>query len=147
MTDQLTTGDLELAIKNADHSDSESLRKVLLQLVASRIIVLMDKPWDGVARPQDGIRMMFVSDGPNSEQPMLAVFTGLGFTDKFIADDNPFSHAVEVDARFAIVGLSAGAGIIINPNAIPSFRVDPALAKILQDSAREQLSHLKQASN
>ncbi|MDE2091840.1 MAG: SseB family protein [Gammaproteobacteria bacterium] len=147
MTDKPAPGDLELTIKNADHSDSESLRNVLLQFVTSRVTVLMDKPWDGIAQPQEGTRMMFVSDGPNSQQPMLAVFTGPGFTEKFISDDNPFHHVVEVDARFAIVGLSAGAGIIINPNAIPSFRIDPSLGKILRDSALEQLSKLRQGSN
>lgn len=147
MSDQLTPGELELTIKNADHSDSESLRKVLLQFVTSRVIVLMDKSWDGNGQPQDGTRMMFVSDGTNTEQPMLAAFTGNEYTDKFIAADNPFRHVVEVDARFAILGLSAGAGIIINPNAEISFRIDPAIGKIMRDSALEQLRNLKQSSN
>jgi SseB protein N-terminal domain len=147
MTEQSNPGDLEVSIKNADRKDSESLRKVLLQFVSSRVMVMMDKVWDGVSYPEDGTRMMFVSDGPDSKQPMLAVFTNAGFTQKFVSDNNPFCHVVEVDARFAIVGLSAGAGIIINPNADLSFRIDPSIANILRDSALEQLSKLKQASN
>ncbi|MDE2345479.1 MAG: SseB family protein [Gammaproteobacteria bacterium] len=147
MTDRVTPVELELAIKNAEHSDSESLRKVLLQFVMSRVIVLMDKSWDGKGRPQDGTRMMFVSDGPNMEQLMLAVFTGTTYTDAFIAADNPFRHVVEVDARFAILGLSEGTGIIINPNAETSFRIDPAIGKIMRDGALEQLRNLHQSSN
>ncbi|MGH8320932.1 MAG: SseB family protein [Gammaproteobacteria bacterium] len=147
MTDQATPSPLELAIQTADQSDVESLRKVLLTLATAQVTVLMDKPWNGVSPPQDGTRMMLVSDGSNQQQPMLALFTHAAVAEKFLSADNPFLYPVAVDARFAIVGLATNAGIIINPNSTPTFRIDPSLAKTLQDNALEQLRHLKQTAN
>jgi hypothetical protein len=143
MTDSSTP--LEQAISAARGGDVESLRNVLQILVTARIKVLLNKPWDGISQPEPDTRMLFVSDGKNEQQPMLALFTNDAFATEFQAGENPFSHLVEVDARLAIHRVESGAGIIINPNSDLSFRITPELAKTLRTEIDKQLQMILKA--
>lgn len=136
MTD--SSNDLEVALGAVNKDDVESLRNVLQVLVATRIKVLLNKPWDGISQPEPDTRMLFVSDGKNEQQPMLALFSSDSFTTEFRTGDNPFTHIAEIDARLAIHRVEPGSGIIINPNASLSFRITPELAKTLRDEVDKQ---------
>lgn len=136
MTD--TSNTLEQTISAARQGDVESLRSVLQVLVTTRIKVLLNKPWNGISQPQPDTRMLFVSDGKNERQPMLALFTNDAFASEFQSDDSPFNHIVEVDARLAIHRVESGTGIMINPNSDLSFRIMPELAKTLRDETDQQ---------
>jgi SseB protein N-terminal domain len=133
---------LEQAISAARREDIESLRRVLQILVSTRIKVLLNKEWDGISQPQPDTRMLFVSDGSNEQQPMLALFTSDDFAAKLQTADNPFVHIVEVDPRLAIHRIEPGAGAIINPNSSLSFRVTPELTKTLRDEIDRQLQEI-----
>ncbi|MGH8371741.1 MAG: SseB family protein [Gammaproteobacteria bacterium] len=143
MTDSSTS--LEQAISAARGGDVENLRNVLQMLVTARIKVLLNKPWDGISQPEPDTRMLFVSDGKNEQQPMLALFTSDAFASEFQAGDNPFIHIVEVDARLAIHRVEPGTGIMINPNSDLSFRITPELAKTLRDEIDKQLKTIIKA--
>lgn len=140
-----THTELEQAIDAARKGDVESLRRVLQILTSARVKVLLNKEWDGVSQPQPDTRMLFVSDGKNEQQPMLAVFTSERFADAFRAGDHPFVHVTEIDARLAIHRTDNGAGIMINPNADLSFRITPQLTTTLRDEIERQLQNLIKA--
>lgn len=142
MTMTETSTDLEQAIFAAQQGDVEKLRKVLQVLVTARIKVLLNKPWDGTSQPQPDTRMLFVSDGKNQQQAMLALFTGDRFATEFQSGDHPFTHLVEIDARLAIHRVESGAGIMINPNSTVSFRISPELANTLREEIDKQLQML-----
>ena len=143
MTDAYT--DLERAILSAQQGDIEKLRNVLQVLVTARIKVLLNKSWDGISQPLPDTRMLFVSDGKNEQQPMLALFTSNGYALEFQGGDHPFTHIVEIDARLAIHRVESGAGIMINPNSTVSFRVSPELASTLRGEIDKQLQTLIKA--
>src|SRR5574340_130003 len=67
-------GNLESALLTAEDT-LESKRKVLQLLFDSRVYVVLDQPWDGRSLPSTDMRLLFVSDGKNNEQAMLALFT------------------------------------------------------------------------
>src|SRR5580765_1898017 len=54
----------------------EGRQAVLTAFMQSRVYVLLDRPWDGRSLPNSETRLLFVSDGENKDQAMLAVFTG-----------------------------------------------------------------------
>lgn len=141
MTNALTA--LEEAIHAARGGDVESLRKVLYVLVTARVKVLINKPWDGLSQPEPDTRMLFVSDGKNEQQPMLALFTNDACAAEFQVDNNPFGNLVEIDARLAIHRVDAGCGIMINPNSDLAFRITPELAKTLRDEIDRQLQTIR----
>lgn len=145
MTMADTSTDLERAILSAQQGDIEKLRNVLQVLVTARIKVLLNKPWDGISQPLPDTRMLFVSDGKNEQQPMLALFTSNGYALEFQGGSHPFTHLVEIDARLAIHRVESGAGIMINPNSTVSFRVSPELASTLRGEIDKQLQTLIKA--
>ncbi|HEY1992600.1 MAG TPA: hypothetical protein VGH71_09085, partial [Gammaproteobacteria bacterium] len=56
-----------------------------------------------------------------------------------------FRHPVEVDAQWALLSLIADAGVRINPNAEPAFRILPELALEMRKIAERQLARAQQA--
>jgi hypothetical protein len=136
---------LEQAISVINQDDAESLRNVLMVLVTARVKLLLNKPWDGTSPPQPGTRMLYVSDGTDQRQPMLAVFTSDGFIDEFKSGDHEFIHLAEVDARFAIHRVEPGTGIMINPNSNRAFRITPELATTLRQEIHRQYHAMKSA--
>ena len=120
MTDTATRSpeNLESVLLTAEDT-LESKRKVLQLLFDSRVYVVLDQPWDGRSLPSTDMRLLFVSDGKNSEQAMLALFTSREKCAAIPKGDSLFDHPIEVDARWAILGVPKDAGILINPNSAP----------------------------
>lgn len=136
---------LEQALESFE-DNIESRRAILAKFAKSRVVVVLDTPWDGVSLPSTSMRLLFVSDGPNEKQAMLAVFTSEQRAEEFPKQDSPFRHAVEVDAAWAFLGVPPGAGILINPNTTPGFRITPELAAQLRQLAEKHLAGRMQAA-
>lgn len=121
--------------------DSLEGRKVVLEkFLAARIYVLLDKPWDGRSLPSTEMRLLFVSDGENQEQAMLAVFTDRSKAESIAAAMGEFQHVVEVDSKWALLGVPATTGVRINPNSEPGFRILPELTTELRKLAQQHLA-------
>jgi hypothetical protein len=128
---------LENALAHATGSD-ESRLGFLDLFMRSRITVVLDRPWDGRSLPSLEMRLLFVTDGSNHEQPMLALFTNEILANEYIAGVERFKHPVEVDAAWAMLGVFDGAGAVINPNSSPNFRISPKAATVLREAVQAQ---------
>lgn len=118
----------------------EGRKLVLEKFIGARVYVLMDRPWDGRSLPNTETRLLYVSDGENKEQAMLAVFTGKAQAEQVLPAMGEFKHPVEVDAPWALLSLPPNAGVRINPNAEPAFRILPELALEMRKIAERQMA-------
>jgi len=116
----------------------EGRQAVLTAFLQSRVYVLLDRPWDGRSLPSTETRLLFVSDGEDKDQAMLAVFTGREAAEGNIPSMDEFKHAVEVDAQWALLSVPPNIGVRINPNVEPSFRILPELALELRKIAERE---------
>lgn len=142
------TNELEEAISavlNSSPDEVELRRDAISTLAQSRVAVLLDQPWDGQSMPDESMRLQLVSDGPNQQQAMLAVFSSQDRAEQFQREHGGFSHATMVDAAWALLGVAKGDGVMVNPNQEISFRVDPQIAEILRSTVEKVLE--QQASN
>jgi hypothetical protein len=146
----MTTGSqplspLEQAL--AGFEDSIDGRKAVLEkFMAARVHVLLDRPWDGRSLPSTETRMLFVSDGENQEQAMLAVFTDRSRAESVASAMGEFRHAVEVDSKWALLGVPPATGVRINPNSEPGFRILPELTAELRKVAQRHLAERQRAA-
>jgi hypothetical protein len=107
---------------------TEGRQAVLQQLLRSRVFVLLDKPWDGRSLPNSEMRLLYVSDGEDKQQAMLALFTDRARAEQVVPNMGEFRYVVEVDAPWALLSVAPNTGVRINPNVDPSFRILPNLA-------------------
>ena len=109
-------------------------------LSRSRIYVLTDRAWDGRTAPDSGMRLMLVSDGANEQQTMLAVFTDAEHASTCVQSFGDTAHAfrnvAQVDMTWALLGLPANAGIMVNPNTARGFRISPEVGTRLRRNAQ-----------
>ena len=127
--------------------DSVEGRKAVLEVfLTSRVWMLLDQPWDGRSLPSTETQLLFVSDGENQQQAMLAVFTDRARAEAAMPAMGDFRYPVEVDSQWALLGLVPGAGVRINPNSEPSFRILPELAVELRKVAESNLSRRQRAA-
>lgn len=137
------------ALEQALHSFEDTVdgrRAVLEKFMVARVFVLLDQPWDGKSLPSTEMHLLFVSDGENQEQPMLAVFTDRAKAEETAPAMGEYRHPVEVDAGWALLGVPPNVGVRINPNAAPSFRILPELAVELRKIAEAQLRQRQSAA-
>jgi hypothetical protein len=120
----------------------EGRQAVLKAFIHARIYVVLDQPWDGRSLPSTETRMLFVSDGENQAQAMLAAFTDRAKAETVMVGMGEFQYPVEVDSMWALLGVPPDAGVRINPNAEPSFRILPALTVELRKIAQQHLASL-----
>ncbi|MHB1544524.1 MAG: SseB family protein [Gammaproteobacteria bacterium] len=133
MNDTFVATDLERAL--AELSEALATReRALIEFVKARIWLLTDGETETDPKSLRSARMAMVSDGPNLDQPMLAIFTSEERAVRFQrAHENSLPNVVAVEAPFAILCVREGAGIIINPNQSPGFRIGPEAAQMLRD--------------
>lgn len=123
----------------------EGRRNILTQLFSSRVYVVLDQNWDGRSSlPNLDTHVLLVSDGQNTRQPMLALFTSADKVAAIPLTDTQFKYPVEVDAAWALLGIPKNAGVLINPNSAPGFRMLPGLAAEMRDIAKRNLENLMQ---
>jgi len=142
MTENTKTSKLEEALSAHGQNDEQSIRKVLRAFVQSRVFVKLDQPWDGKSIPSTDTHLLLVTDGDNKEQAMLAVFSVASHGAVYKGEDmGPFKYTVEVDAAWACLGVPEKAGIMINPNTEHNFRISPEVARVLRETARQDLDN------
>lgn len=117
----------------------EYRRKVLATLVREKVYVVLDKPWDAEHPLDPNTQLLLVSDGDNKDQAMLALFTSREKVAAVPAADSTFQYPVQVDARWALLGVPKSAGIRINPNSAPGFRIDANLSAQLRAAVERNL--------
>jgi hypothetical protein len=117
--------------------DFESRRTLLRAFIYARVHVLTDREVRPGTNDLYEARMTLVSDGPNSEQPMLAVFSSEERARAFQESTGGEPHRTEIDAVFALVCTPEKAGIIVNPNQTPNFRLAPELVAMLRERLEE----------
>lgn len=131
----------------ASFEDTLDGRKVVLEkFIAARVYVLLDRPWDGRVLPSTEMRLLYVSDGENQEQAMLAVFTNKANAESVMDKMGEFQHPVEVDSKWALLGASPGVGVRINPNCEPAFKILPELTAELRKIAHNHLTGIQRAA-
>ena len=107
--------------------DLDGRMRVIQALARSRVHIITDRPWDGRSMPDSSMRIAMVSDGPNQQLAMTAVFSNRGQADSYLASlsgvQHPFHNVVEVQMTWVLLGIPSGVGIMLNPNVPPSFRI------------------------
>jgi hypothetical protein len=113
--------------------ETESRGAALIAFVKARVWVLSDR--DPGADPESlkSAQLSLVSDGPNQKQAMLAVFSSAERAERFLKDHGGAPHVIPVEGPFAVLAVPAEAGILINPNQTPSFRIGPEAVIYLKD--------------
>lgn len=127
-----------------DAADYDARRKVIVALATEEVTVVLAEPWDGESAPETGPRPMLVSDGPDTEQPMLAVFSRAERAREFEREHGGGGHPSAVPGPWAILAARAGAGIIINPNQALGFRVAPSVVAKLGEELGPLIERLNQ---
>ena len=89
MAEHRPASTLEETLKNAKGNDEQSIREVLRAFVQSRVYVRLDQKWDGKSFPRSDMRFLLVSDGDNTERPMVAVFTSPAYSEVYGKDSAP----------------------------------------------------------
>ena len=155
VTEQTPPNPLEEAIARVaeaqgSETDEDTLvsnrRDVLYALAGARVSVLLETAPETVdTPPETGTPLLFVTDGDDHEQAMLALFTRPDWALAFHATEGgDFSHPAEVPAPWALLQVPPGAGVMINPNRMPTFRIGPEVAGSLRDETMKSLESLQQ---
>lgn len=132
--------DLESAIAAAaDDVDGSARREVIRTLSKATVAVLLDAPLTQGDMSEPVAHPMYVSDGANQEQAMLAVFSSNERAVRFHEEHGGFNHPAEVFATRAILATTPDAGIFINPNQPLGFRILPALAAALKSKVLQAM--------
>lgn len=117
-----------------EDADGSARSTVLSRLAAGSVTVLMSEAPAEDGAPAPNARTMLVSDGPNREQPMLAVFSRRDRAQEFQQSQNGgMEHPAEVPGVWAVLATPENAGIVINPNQGLGFRIPPQVATILRE--------------
>lgn len=138
--------DLVGALTTIKEDDSIANRSaVLVALATGSVTVILDRPWDGASLPKPDTRFLLVSDGENTEQPMLAIFSDRDRAQRFRQDvglGNEFEHLVEVSGSWSLLGVTEGTGVMIDPNQSTAFRIAPELAAQLRSDVEEAMARI-----
>lgn len=141
--------DIERAIAAAgtreeDDPDGSKRRKVLAALAMNPVVILLQNPLEGEELPKSAEQAMFVSDGKNTEQPMLATFTSAERALDFVRVHGGFENPCSVPGPWAIANLADTIGMRINPNQELGFRIMPDLAKQLKADIAEAMDRARE---
>lgn len=140
--------DLEAAIRSAEADAGEERRVEVLRAYATgRVAVILDRAWDGESLPDPDTRFLMVSDGPDTEQPMMAVFTSLERGRRFLEGLDTrgnFQFPTEVAGGWSLLGVPDGAGVFINPNQSPAFRIGPDAAVHLREIVQSAMDRARE---
>lgn len=139
MTNDKQASPLLEALHNFE-DNLEGRKAVISAFMRSRVHVLLDHPWDGKSLPSTETRLLFVSDGDDKEQAMLAVFTSRENAEQTAPAMGEFKYPTEVDAQWALLSVSATSGVRINPNSEPAFKIVPELAQELRKMTEANLA-------
>jgi len=147
-TPSSTATELENAIAAyadaGDDHDGQARRDVLARLSAAQVTTLLSEPAPETPQPGSRVQVCVVSDGPDTGQPMVAVFTSRERAEDFVRQHGGGQHLGEVSGLWAILATAPRAGLLINPNQSPGFRVAPELAEFLREDIQRAASEKMQ---
>ncbi len=128
------------AALGAVNETPESRINFMKTLASSAVKILADKPWDKRSPPDSNMHMLFVSDGDNLQQPMLAVFTDQEIATSYLGDSptihHAYQHIIEAQMGWALLGIPPHTGIMVNPNSGLSFRISPEMTSKMRSVAQ-----------
>lgn len=137
--------ELERAIAAAaeagEDADGSARRAVLVALATNNVAVILP-PTDAEGNPPENAQPLFVSDGQDLEQPMLAAFTRI---ERALAFEDTFEDAAqpgEIAGTQLILGTPEGCGIRLNPNQELGFRIGPELANAIRKDVMADMERL-----
>lgn len=111
-----------------------SASELFEEMLASQIIVLLDKPitedgrWDATAKP-------LTLNSPNGF-PVMAIFTTHEKAAPWVQQAPSHVHALFVDFAWIVRGLAPGVGLAINPGDARGLELLPETAQKLAVAAR-----------
>ena len=120
-----------------DDLDGHARSTVLAQLAKSNVTVLLSEPPTETGMLAPSSKPMIVSDGPDRNQPMLAIFSRREQALEFRQDHGRTDTPMAVPGIWAVLATPAGAGIVINPNHSLSFRIPPQAVDVLREDVRQ----------
>jgi len=141
LLDDTATSRLERLIEDVRERRLEPVDFVKA-LVNDQVYLLLNKPWDGRSVPQENTSMLLVSDGPNRNQAMLAVFSDEPKAKAFCDHAEGFGHVVKVPGPVAFLGVAADQGMIVNPNFKNTFRITIAAAAEVRGTMQQRLAQM-----
>ncbi|MGH8225242.1 MAG: SseB family protein [Gammaproteobacteria bacterium] len=125
-----------------DDPEGNARRAVFVALATHTVSVLMPELGDDDSPPENP-QPLFVSDGPNVEQPMLAAFTRSERAQDFQTQQGAKALAVEINGTQLILGTPEDVGILLNPNQALGFRILPELTKAIRDDVLESAENVR----
>lgn len=124
-----------------EDADGSARRAVLMALATNNVVVILP-PTDAQGNPPENAQPLFVSDGSDLEQPMLAAFTRIerarAFEDSFEDETQPG----EIAGTQLILGTPEGCGIRLNPNQELGFRIGPELANVIREDVMADIERM-----
>lgn len=129
---------LEDALSAAGASLDARIR-FLQELSRSTVAVLSTSSGVPGATLKRDPRLLIVSDGNDLQQAMLAVFTSRERADGYLnsgVPPHPCHYVLEEKMERVLLGLPAGAGIMLNPGSESGFRIVPVLAARMRSDAQ-----------
>ncbi|MGH8274625.1 MAG: SseB family protein [Gammaproteobacteria bacterium] len=135
--------------EGTDEASAVAARRGVLQTFATaRVAVLLEAPVPPGAPPEMEKPLLFVTDGEDRKQPMLALFTRSEWAQEFHdREGGSFAHPAEVPAPWAVLRLPEAAGLMINPNRTPSFRIGPDVAGQMRDEIAQSIKGMRRSEN
>lgn len=128
--------------------DPEHYSAFFAAFATEPLTVAVAPPWEDLSQPPPvGSRMLFVSDGDNHEQGMLAVFTRPGRAEAFCREyptDEEF-RPYETGSAWIFLQVPDNCGIMLNPNEPHNFRISPELTADLKQDVIEALQRARGA--
>lgn len=137
---------IQATIAAGEDLDASARRAALVAIAGNNVtIILPPRLEDG--SPPENAEPLFVSDGPDQTQAMLATFTNReraqAFIDEFKADAPCEIH--EIAGAQLVLGTPEEAGIMINPNQPLGFRIGRDLVVAMRGDVEASIEHLRGA--
>jgi hypothetical protein len=138
------TNELERALAGVcdagEDTDGKARREVLRCLALYPVVIILNQPVT-VNSPLDMRgEPAFVSNGEDMDQPMLALFSSVERAQRHVDEQGlDARYPTEVPGPRALLAVSDGVGVRINPNQELGFVILPSLAERLRDDIKEAL--------
>ncbi len=132
----------EIAHLGEGGGDAQARRRVLMALAHVEVFLATTETLE-LERPElpSGVQFLYVSDGPDQSQPMLAVFSSEEIARQSDLPGAEFAYRSRVPGPFAVLTASEGSGIMINPNHAHNFRIGPEVVDFMRQHTQEALTN------
>jgi hypothetical protein len=125
--------------------EGEARRATLIALANNNVAVILPPRREDGSPPADAVPL-FVSDGPDREQAMLAAFTRRERAEAFrdaVGETDGSCEIQEITGTQLVLGTPEEAGIMINPNQSLLFRISREMSNVMRGEAEASFEHLR----